>query len=79
MSNYRSNFQQSSKVLDNLAQVQVNFCDLVQKYEALKSKHQALTEYINESQTEFAALQDESKSTIKKGVQTQDNFDKNFA
>ncbi|NEO38414.1 MAG: hypothetical protein F6J90_19565 [Moorea sp. SIOASIH] len=79
IANYHSKFHQSSEVLDDLAQVQVNFRDLVQKYQALKSEHQEFTEYINEAQTEFAALQAESKSTIDQVVQTQDNFDKSFA
>ncbi|NEP47932.1 MAG: hypothetical protein F6K65_03520 [Moorea sp. SIO3C2] len=79
IANYRSNFQQSFEVLDDLAQVQVNFRDLVQNYEALKTEHQALIEYIKKSKTEFAALQKESKSTMDQVVQTQDNFDNIFA
>ncbi len=74
IANYRSKFQLSSDILDDLVQVQVGFEELGQKYQNLKNKHQALTEYINKAQTEFAALQAESKSTIDKVVQTQDKL-----
>lgn len=78
IANYHSKFQQSSEVIDDLAQVQVNFGELAQKYKDLKSEHQALTEYINQAQTEFATLQAKSKSIIDKVVQTEDNLEQCF-
>ena len=44
VNNYRSKFQQSSEVIDDLEQIQSNFKDVASEYQKLNSDHQALTD-----------------------------------
>lgn len=79
VANYRSKFQQSSEVIDGLAQIQFDFEDVAGEYQNLKSEHQALTNYINQSKTEFTALQVESRNNIDEIIRTQENFHRTFS
>ncbi len=79
VSEYRSRFQESSEVLDDLAKVQIEFEGLTQKYQELKQEYQELREYIEEARTVSDSLQAESKSTITQVIQAQESFDQRFA
>ncbi len=74
IADYSSKFQQSSKVIDDLAQIQFDFEDVASEYVKLNKEHQALTDYINQSKAEFTALQVESRNNIDEIVRTQENF-----
>ncbi|AFY53874.1 hypothetical protein Riv7116_1309 [Rivularia sp. PCC 7116] len=78
IADYRSKFQQSSKVIDDLAQIQFDFEDVTDEYQELNNEHQVLTEYIKKTQTEFAALKVESRNNIDEIVRTQENFNRAF-
>ncbi|MEG4483603.1 hypothetical protein [Microcoleus sp. D2_18a_B4] len=75
---YRSKFQESSEVLNDLAKVQINFNNLAQKYQELQEGYHQLTEHIDESQTVSSLLQAESKSSIERVLQAQRSFEQRF-
>jgi predicted nucleic acid-binding Zn-ribbon protein len=79
IADYRSKFQQSSEVIDDLAQIQFDFEDVASEYLKLNNEHQALSKYINQSKAEFTTLQVESRNNIDEIIRTQENFHRTFS
>lgn len=75
---YRSKFQESSEVLNDLAKVQLDFANLAQKYQELQEDYHQLTEHIDEAKTVSSSLQAESKSAIERVLQAQRSFEQRF-
>jgi chromosome segregation ATPase len=75
---YRSKFQESSEVLNDLAKVQINFNNLAQKYQELEEEYHQLTEHIDEAKKKSASLQSDSKSAIEGVLQAQRSFEQRF-
>lgn len=75
---YRSKFQESSEVLNDLAKVQLDFNNIAQKYQELQAEYHQLTEHIDEAKKKSASLQSESKSAIEGVLQAQKSFEQRF-
>ena len=75
---YRSKFQESSEVLNDLAKVQLDFNNLAQKYHDLQKEYNELKEHIDEAKTVSASLQADSKSAIEGVLQAQKSFEQRF-
>lgn len=75
---YRSKFQKSSELLNDLAKIQLDFGNLAQKYQELQEEYDRLTEHIDEAKTVSSSLQAESKSAIEAVFQTQETIKRRF-
>ncbi|PSB17010.1 hypothetical protein C7B69_17490 [filamentous cyanobacterium Phorm 46] len=75
---YRSKFQESSEVLNDLAKVQLDFEKLAEKYQKLEEEYHQLTEHINKAKIISASLQSDSKSAIERVLQAHKSFEQRF-
>lgn len=78
IAHYRSRFQQSSVVLDDLAKVRNDFDSLTHKYEELKGHSQQITEYVNEAKTYLNNLKNESQTELQQIHRGKDELQQQF-
>ncbi|NJL09257.1 MAG: hypothetical protein HC908_00565 [Calothrix sp. SM1_7_51] len=74
VASYRSKFQESYEVLDELAKIKLEFSGFSQKYQELDENYQKLTAYINEAKGTLKNLQSDSKSQMEQVIQAEDNL-----
>jgi chromosome segregation ATPase len=79
LAHYRSRFQKSSAVLEDLAKVQKEFDGLSQQYEHLKVNSQQLSECIDEAKSYLVSFQGDAKSQIEQLIEAKDDLNKRLA
>jgi chromosome segregation ATPase len=78
IANYRSKFQESYEVLDDLAKVKLEFAGFSQKYQELDENYQKLAEYIKEAKSTLKNLQTDSKTQVERLTQAEQQLNERF-